>query len=92
MVKGKCAKVCPPSTMVTIPRRRASSQMRFTGKICPVVYVMWQMWITFVRAVTAEKTRSYSVSIDGGGVGKLTSLSTTPSRRSRCRQAVIIRG
>ena len=40
MVNGKCAKLWPPSTMVVMPRRRASAQMRCTGKICPVVYVM----------------------------------------------------
>ena len=32
---GKCANACAPSTIVLTPRRRASSQICFTGKIWP---------------------------------------------------------
>ena len=33
--------------------RVAMRQIVWTGKICPVRFVMWQTWITFVRGVTA---------------------------------------
>ena len=82
-VNGNCANACAPSTIVFTPRRRASSQICFTGKICPVRFVMWQKCSTFVAGVIAPSSRVARSSIDGGGTGNEICLTRMPSRRTR---------
>ncbi len=91
-MKGKWAKAWAPSTIVSIPRSRAIRQIRFTGKTWPVRFVMWHTRMTFVRGVTASSNRSARTSRLGGGKGKEIVFSTMPSRRSRWRQVVSMRG
>src|SRR5260221_10110141 len=56
--------------MTSMPRARPIWQIFFTGKICPVRFVMWQMWITLVRGVIACSMRLARSSCEGGGTGK----------------------
>jgi hypothetical protein len=91
-VNGKCAKAWAPSTITSIPRSRPSRQISLTGKIWPVRFVMWQTWITRVFGVIAALNRSTRSVMLGGGTGKEKVFRTIPSRLSRCRQVVSIRG
>jgi hypothetical protein len=69
--------------MVLIPRRRASSQIRLTGKIWPVRLVMWQKCSTRVDGPIALSSRSARSSIDFGGTGNEIFFTVMPSRRAR---------
>ena len=48
--------------------------------------------MTRVRGVMALRNASTTAAGEGGGTGKLTCLTTMPSRRARCAQDVIMRG
>ena len=65
--------------------------MSRTGRIWPVRFVMWVTSMTRVRGVMARRKRSTTSAAEGGGTGKEICLTTTPSRRARCSQVVIIR-
>ena len=66
--------------------------MSRTGRIWPVRFVMCVTSMTRVRGVMALRKRSTMAAGEGGGTGKVTCLTTIPSRRARCSHDVIMRG
>ena len=67
--------------------------MSRTGRICPVRLVMWRdLDDPGLRRDRALRKASTTAAGEGGGTGKLTCLTTIPSRRARCSQVVSMRG
>ena len=58
--------------------------MSRTGKSCPVRFVMWQKWMTFVLGVIARSNRSFSSATFVVGTGNEIFVSVILSRRTRC--------
>ncbi len=75
-----------------MPRSRAIRTTPATGRIWPVMLIMWHIRMSRVRGVTCSaKSRTTSAGSSAGmGIGNC--RSTIPSRRSRCLKVVIIRG
>ena len=58
-------------------------QMSRTGKSWPVRFVMWQMWMTFVRGVIAASIRFVRSLRSVVGTGNEIFVTLIPSRRAR---------
>ena len=91
-MNGKCANACAPSTIVSMPRARASSQISLdredlAGQVRDVAEVQHLRRRRDRRA----SSRSARSSIDFGGTGNEIFLSTIPSRRSRWCQVSSMR-
>ena len=74
-----------------MPRARAMRAMSRTGNSCPVRFVMWQMWITFVFGVIAREIRSVSSDTFVVGTGNEIFVTSILSRRTRWSQVSSIR-
>ena len=74
-----------------MPRARAIRQIARTGKICPVRFVMWQKWITFVRGVIGGSNAARGRRGDGRRNGERDLRQHDPVARTRCSQVSSMR-